>query len=597
MRRVAIVQARMGSSRLPKKVLAPLKGHPVLWHVLSRLRRCKSLDDVVVATSTASENDVLETYCRENGVFCIRGPEDDLLQRFLIAAESTCADILVRVTGDAPLIDPELIDELVEVLIANDADYACIDPTINTLHEGFDPFTIRALRALAVEASDDPLAREHVTAYFKAHPEFVYITHITVGEDHRFNGTARMSVDTPADLAFLEAVYDELGVPPGEAKMTDIISLLHRKPELLKINQHVHQKAATESTRHILIRCDGGETLGMGHVIRCLALAEALREGRGFGVTFVMGGDPLGMEMVHDAGYPLITCHIPNQIRFMDRFIEENLIDAIILDVRDDLPAAAVERWSDRGILTVAIDDISDRRLAADLTFYPPVPQVQTMSWKEARGELFSGWKWIILRRQFAEKLERSLDVPQTVLITMGGADPNGLTLKAVDGVLMLDFPINIVVVLGQAFQHRDEIKQRIAEHGNITVTESVTNMAALMRTADLAVASFGVTAYELASQGVPAVFICLSDDHRLSASVFEKGGMARCLGLEREVEATMIHEVIRRLLLDAGVMDRMSKRAGARIDGRGAERIAAQIDKRLKRQSFERFTDWEKDS
>ena len=576
----------MGSSRLPKKVLAPLCGRPVLWHVLTRLRRCKSLDDIVVATSTAPENDLLETYCRENGVHCIRGPEDDLLQRYVMAAKSTCADILVRVTGDAPLVDPALIDELVGKLIAEDADYACIDPSTKTIHEGFDPFTIRALDALVREASDDPVAKEHVTAYFKEHPDFVHIVHITAKDEHRFDEKVRLSVDTPRDIAFLEALYKELGSPPGEATVTDVVALLRQKPSLLRINQHVHQKAATELTRRVLIRCDGGEVLGMGHVVRCLALAEALRESFGFGVTFVMGGDPLGMEMVHDAGYPLLTCHIPNQVRFLNRFIQENPVDAVVFDLKDDLPAVALERWSDRGILTVVIDDSSDRRLAADLMFYPPVPQIQTMSWKEARGELFSGWKWIVLRRQFAERLPRNLEVPPTVLITMGGSDPAGMTLKAIDGVLMLDSPVNITVVLGQAFSFHDEIDQRIALNNNITIEENVTDMAALMRRADLAVAAFGVTAYELASQGVPAIYICSTNDHRQSAATLEKGGMARCLGLEREVEPPMIHEAVRRLLSDAEIMERMSKRASARIDGRGSERIAAEIDKWLTRRS-----------
>ncbi len=337
-----------------------------------------------VAASAAAVDDVLEAYCQDNGILCIRGPEEDVLARYAMAAKATSADVVVRVTGDAPLVDQYIIDRLIEALIDDEADYATIDRSIKTIHEGFSPFTVKALEKLANEVPNDPVAKEHVTAYFKAHPDFVKTTSILVGNAHQFTG-ARISVDTPADLAFLEAVYDELGASPGEADVTDVVTLLRQKPFLLEINGHVHQKAATEVTKRVLFRCDGGKKLGMGHVVRCLALADALRETHGFGVTFVMEGDPFGMGMVHNAGYPLATCHLPHQVRFLDRLIEKSKIDAVILDVRDNLPAVAVERWSDKGVLSATqyVSRTASRGNSSKVSYRAP-PSVALMNRRSA---------------------------------------------------------------------------------------------------------------------------------------------------------------------------------------------------------------------
>ncbi len=194
---VAIVQARMGSTRLPGKVLKPIAGKPLLWHVLYRLTRCRTLDWIVVATSDSPRDDAIEGFCRNEKIDVVRGPEDNVLARFQLAAEQTEADIIVRVSADAPFIDPAIHRSPGESADrGQDGDYVVVEPGAPCAHEGVDPFSRRALDRLVAEAADDPVAREHVSGYFKAHPEFVHIVHAAPDPRLAHRG-ARLTIDTP----------------------------------------------------------------------------------------------------------------------------------------------------------------------------------------------------------------------------------------------------------------------------------------------------------------------------------------------------------------------------------------------------------------
>src|SRR4051812_15484060 len=148
---VAVIQARMGSSRLPGKVLMPVAGKPLLWHILHRLRRCRTLDSVAIATSTDPRDDALQQFCAEQGVTCIRGSLHNVLERYRLAAEATGAETLLRVTGDSPLIDPGLIDYLVSGMTAQDADFVQFQAGALCAHEGVDALSRRALDWLVTQ--------------------------------------------------------------------------------------------------------------------------------------------------------------------------------------------------------------------------------------------------------------------------------------------------------------------------------------------------------------------------------------------------------------------------------------------------------------
>lgn len=567
----------MGSTRLPGKVLRPLAGQPVLWHVLHRLWQCARLDAIAVATTDSANDDPVAAYAEAQGAVVVRGPEHDVLARFLLAARALDADVVVRVTGDAPLVDPATIDRLVASIAAGRGDYCILDPAVPNLVEGIDPCTRAALERLAREAGDDPVAREHVTAYFKQHPGFVPIYYEPVEPALRGRGV-RLSVDTPADLAFLEAVYARLGVPAGAADLRDVGALLSREPALLRINAAVRQKDARARSRMVVLRCDGGPTIGLGHVSRCLALGEALRERHGAGVCIALPEPGPAAVMAEAAGFR--TEVRPSGLQdeaWLQDLCARLRADALVLDAPSAPGRAALERWGRQGLLTAVIDDVSERRLGAALAFYPPVAQVGRLDWSGARGTHYAGWPWVILRRGFEPRPRAATGGRLRLLVAMGGSDPKGLTLVALEAARRLTVPCEPVFLLGPAFVHEAEFQARIAaDAGRFTVVRAPSDVPGLMASCDLALATFGVTAYELAAMGVPALHLCLNDDAVESARCLEAIGAARSLGLADRLAPDQLAHAVGALLADAPARSRMAAAGPRVLDGRGAERIAA---------------------
>jgi spore coat polysaccharide biosynthesis protein SpsF len=214
MRVVGIIQARMGSTRFPGKMLARLAGRPLLWHVIARMRMAVSLDDLVLATSDAPGDDILAMFAKGLGLAVVRGPEENVLERFAKAAEARQADVIVRINGDAPLVDPSFTDRLVTALIDQDADHVGVPAGTPCFHDGIDPMSRRILERLHAEAGADPMAREHVTGYLKQHPEYGRRAEVEVETQLRYE-SPRLSVDVPADLAFFEELYRRFEARPG----------------------------------------------------------------------------------------------------------------------------------------------------------------------------------------------------------------------------------------------------------------------------------------------------------------------------------------------------------------------------------------------
>lgn len=581
---VAVIQARMGSTRLPGKVLMPLAGKPVLWHIIHRLRICSTVDAIAIATSTLPSDDPLEEFAHNEAIPCIRGPEDNVLQRFALAAAQLNPDVIVRITGDAPLIDPETIDRLVQKLIAEDADYCDRDPSQpRCIHEGFSPLSRRALERMLHEAPDDPAAREHVTAYLKEHPEIFKVVRIAIKPDHFFDG-ARLSVDTPADLKFLNEVYRRLGAPAGDADVADVVRLLRAAPDLLTINRHVHQKRAREKTRRILIRCDGDEQIGLGHMVRSLSMADELREMYGFGVTFALASGPVGLEMVREAGFPCEKKESGvDEAAWIGEIISRIGAGALILDIRTDLNRSSIEKWKQNGCLTVVVDDPSDRRLAADLAFYPPAPQLNAMDWKGFNGMLLSGWEYILLQKGFSQGVPDPASSPPRLLISMGGSDPEGLIFTAVEALEKVTEAFDPVIVVGKGFAQRQSLDERLARSRRpFELLDKVTDMAKLMAESDLALASFGMTAYELAAIGVPSVLVCLSEDHEKSAGALAAKGVALPLSVGESRDAEAIARDVAGLLNTPGKRNSMRCHARDLHLGEGCRRAAEAIAKVL---------------
>jgi len=573
LRIVAVIQARMGSTRLPGKVLKPVAGQPLLWHIVHRLKASHLIEDIAVATSTHPRDDAIVEFGRQHGVQVVRGPEDDVLARFARAAEVLDADIIVRVSSDAPFIDAGFVDHLVATLIEQDGDYVLMEEGVDCAHEGVDPFTRRALDKLMMDAHDDAVAREHVTGYFKLHPDFVNIARARPYPALARPG-GRLTVDTPDDLAFAEAVHARLEAKAGEASLGDLLLLLEREPAL-RTNGHVRQKALGSGGGLALIRCDGGGRFGFGHVKRMAALARALRDREGIGAVFAVHGSEDALATIHNAGFEAEL--IGHDGEALADECKRRKPDMLLLDCREGPDARELERCG--AAVIAAIDDPSERRLAADLAYYPPVPQAETLDWSGSRCTPRIGWEWALLGTAQATVRPKMGSPRPTLLVTMGGSDPQGLTLRAARALAALDPVFRARFVIGPGMADRDKTAAAIARlKSNFETVEGAADLATEFANADLALAAFGVTAYELAAFGVPALYLCLTGDHALSASAFEYGGMGISLGLADEFDSGRVARAVMSLLSDAARRREMRAAGLMTVDGLGASRIAADL-------------------
>lgn len=231
---LAILQARVSSSRLPRKVLKPILGRPMLLHQLDRVRRARTLDALVVATSTDPADDAIAQLCATAGVDCFRGSLDDVLDRFYQAARRYTPQYVVRLTGDCPLADPELIDRVVNVCRTEALDYSGAEPSFP---DGLDVEVMQfsALEEAWKEATR-PSDREHVTQFINRQRDRFRVRGVSNDVDLSH---LRWTVDEPADLELVTRIYEAL-YPSNPAFTTkDILDLLARRPELATLNRGI----------------------------------------------------------------------------------------------------------------------------------------------------------------------------------------------------------------------------------------------------------------------------------------------------------------------------------------------------------------------
>lgn len=244
---VVLIQARLGSSRLPGKVLLPLAGKPVLAHVVERCRAAPGVDRVVVATTEAAEDDAVAACTAEYGADTFRGSNDDVLGRFAGAAAAYPAERYVRITADCPLADPQVIGRVVAAHVAGGRDYAYNDVPVG-FPRGYDVEVVRSivLAWLAASCRDD-VSREHVTPYLRDHAADFNVA-VVAGEEGADYSAYRLVLDEAADYELLTSIFERLGGKPMFG-LDDVVSLLAAEPALANINRDVRQKTRPRTPR------------------------------------------------------------------------------------------------------------------------------------------------------------------------------------------------------------------------------------------------------------------------------------------------------------------------------------------------------------
>jgi spore coat polysaccharide biosynthesis protein SpsF len=236
---VAIIQARMGSTRLPGKVMMPLAGEPMLARVVERVRRTVGIDETVVATSVLPEEQPLVALCRRLDVRCVRGSALDVLARYHQAAVESAADTIIRITSDCPLISPAVTGRVLAAFREGGSDY-CSNCHQRTYPRGLDTevFSRAALELAAVEARE-PSEREHVTPFIWRRPERFRLAEVV---DQVDRSSLRWTVDTPDDYVLTQRIYDAFLPHDPTFDYAEVVSLLDRHPDWSSLNAHIEQK-------------------------------------------------------------------------------------------------------------------------------------------------------------------------------------------------------------------------------------------------------------------------------------------------------------------------------------------------------------------
>ena len=574
---VAVIQARMNSARLPGKVLMPVAGEPLLWHILHRLKTCRLLEEIAVATSTDPADDAIMDWCNRQNVIAVRGPGEDMLARYALAAEKLDADIVVRVPSDIPFLDAGYIDHLVATLIEQQGDYVLAEEGTDDAIESVDAFSRRALDRLMMDAAHDPSAREHVTGYFRKHPSFVKAVrarpYAAAGESSSW-----LTVDTKDDLAFVEAVHARLHVKAGEASLDDLLRLLEREPALKSLSTASGSKPGLVATarRTALIRCDGGGKFGYGHVKRMVALARALRDYENIGVHFALNGSEDAAVPIRRAGFDVTMLGAPARL---ESLVEAVKPDIFLLDGREGPSRAELEKLKRGVAVTAVIDDGHERRLACDYAYYPPVPGALALDWTGSRTLPRVGWEWAVLGLN-PNIVRKPVPASRpTVLVSMGGSDPHNLTMRMAMALAALDSVYRVRFVVGTGMKNAQSVARGLVTlKKNYETVEGADDLSVEYASADVAICAFGVTAYELAACGIPAIYLGLTEDHVASASAFAKAGMGISLGVADKVSDDEILRSVERLLSNSAARRDMRKQGQSLLDGQGAARIAADL-------------------
>jgi len=238
---IVIIQARMGSTRLPGKILKDIEGKSMLWHVVNRARYSKNINKIIIATTTNKDDDQVEDFCKTHNIVFYRGSENDVLDRYYKTAKLWDADIIVRITSDCPLIDPEVIDKVIYSYLKNKNNFNGASNIIKrTYPRGLDTEVIsfNTLERVWKEAKED-YQREHVTAFIYECGRMFKLYSVKNDEDLSHY---RWTVDEEKDLKFVREIYKLLYIEEKIFLMKDILSLLERKPFLRDINKDVGQK-------------------------------------------------------------------------------------------------------------------------------------------------------------------------------------------------------------------------------------------------------------------------------------------------------------------------------------------------------------------
>jgi spore coat polysaccharide biosynthesis predicted glycosyltransferase SpsG len=341
----------------------------------------------------------------------------------------------------------------------------------------------------------------------------------------------------------------------------------------------------------ILFRVDGGseqatdegKKKGMGHIARCLNLANEFSNHSKTETIFIMSNYPKGVNNVRDAGFIVktlpINISITEELEIIDSYLQKSNPDAIICDMLDT-EEQYISCLRRTGAVVINVDDNGPGRRLADVLVYVLVKEPKDIKSASSTQLSFIGPSYIALKEDFeivAKKRKEIREKCETILVTFGGSDPKGLSIKAIKALEKMDQDFRTTIVIGPAFTRINEFEKVLkSAKKEYLIKSNVSNMVDLMYNADIAITSGGVTVYELAAVGTPGIVLC-QNEHE-DTNVFERYGTVIKLGLGEVVSENEIVNALQQLIKNVNLRQTMSKKGEKLVDGKGTKRIVDRI-------------------
>ncbi len=505
---LAIIGARLNSSRLPNKQLLDLSGEPMIARIVARLEKTPAIDQIMLATTEDEFNQPLINLANSSGinVFAFAGDVNDLMGRIDAVVRQENPEIIIYICGDSPLINPETLDGLITALQSDDvAEVAHFNPAPegkSYIHEGFDIYR-RSFWDKMMALAEEPFEREHVGAVYHALHKLAPNAIATFVEETVFSDIQhRISVDTPSDYAFMQRLYTswyEENAANSIVSLKWVIEQLLNKPDLVAMNQNVHQKTIMEKSAAITILTQVGPETGLGHFSRMINLAHDLQNHISAGVHLLI----YGAKFDHPA-----LNHLPHT--FIDDSFDIDAAlskrDVFIFDIKNDFCNIQkhINFAKENDVLAIAIDDGATGGKFdlnnIDLYFIPSVFVPDALS-KSLADKALWGINCMLLPNLTARTTPEKI---KNIVILTGGSDPTDLgdTLpQLIDDTLKGD--VEITWVEGPYAK-----KTNIPEKPNLKwqVWQNPENLAQKLKDFDLAITAFGISFFECLKSGVPTI-------------------------------------------------------------------------------------------
>ncbi|MFC4349665.1 cytidylyltransferase domain-containing protein [Kordiimonas lipolytica] len=568
---LAVIGARLNSSRLPKKQLRPLFGEPVISHIVRRLQAVPHITGIVIATTDETFNDELREWAESAGVDCFSysGDIDDVVGRVDAVVRDYDPDLLVYICGDCPLIEPVTLDGMIKELLAHPgAEFVTLTPAPDGgryIHEGFDVYR-RSFWDKIAQASTEAYEKEHLASayhhsgkvdptgicYFAEDPLYATVTH-------------RISIDTYSDLQFMQAVYDawyESHSSDTIVSLSWVISML-QKGRWHDINAHVHQKHVGEEPPSVCFVVEAGQGIGLGHLARMIVLARAFQDCYSASLEFLVKCDAL--PELDFQGVPVARISDGTDVRGL-LLSKLQGADILVQDLKGaNFDFADREKDADSDCFIVSIDN-PDIGLEPDFLMMPSFvngrPDFQPSSF---------GWNHFLLRR-----VVRRPDTVSEVkrVIVLSGAGLAGERAKQLASGLMSGLPRSVTVSWVIWPGTADPLEG--LGHQNWKPVEASPNLAGELASYDAAVAAYGVSFFECLNAGLPTVvYDALGTVSDGEWRALEEAGVAMPVDDLEE-----IGPVLSKLISDSALRQHLIKTATGKLTNDGGREAVTSIMK-----------------